>query len=46
VIASRDALERAGDESGRWVTLGTVALRGHSAPTAIFEPVRVPEPVA
>ena len=38
VLASAAAIERAGDEADRWSSLGTVALRGHSAPTALYEP--------
>ena len=37
-LASAGAVERAGDEAGRWAPLGTVALRGQSTPTAIYEP--------
>jgi adenylate cyclase len=44
VVASQAALERAGDEATRWASLGTVALRGQSAPTEIYEPVEVREP--
>lgn len=40
-LASAAALERAGDEAARWAGLGTVALRGQQAPTAIFEPAEV-----
>ena len=46
VVASQGAAERAGDELNRWVSLGTVALRGQSAPVVIYEPVEVREPVA
>jgi adenylate cyclase len=45
VLAGQGALERAGDEATRWSPLGTVALRGHSSPVPIFEPVEVREPV-
>ena len=45
VVAAEGAIQRAGEEASRWTTLGTVALRGQSAPTAIFEPVEVREPV-
>jgi adenylate cyclase len=38
VLASAAAVERAGDEADRWASLGTVALRGHTAPTALYEP--------
>jgi adenylate cyclase len=44
VLASGAAVERAGDEARRWAGVGTVALRGKSTPTAIFEPVDVREP--
>ena len=40
----RARIERAGDESRRWLARGTVALRGQSVPTAIYEPVDVREP--
>ncbi|MGI8662041.1 MAG: adenylate/guanylate cyclase domain-containing protein [Acidimicrobiales bacterium] len=46
VLASAGAVERAGDEAARWTALGAVALRGKSAPTAIFEPLEVREPAA
>lgn len=46
VLASQGAADRAGDELGRWVSLGAVALRGQSAPVGIYEPVEVREPVA
>jgi adenylate cyclase len=46
VLAGQGATERAGDESSKWASLGTVALRGHSAPVAIFEPVDVRQPVS
>ena len=45
VLASQGALDRSGDEGARWSSLGTVALRGQSAPTAIHEPVEVRESV-
>jgi adenylate cyclase len=38
VLAGDGALSRAGEESGRWASLGNVALRGHSAPVGVFEP--------
>jgi adenylate cyclase len=38
VLASAGALDRAGDEAHRWAGLGSVALRGQQAPTAIYEP--------
>ncbi len=44
VLAAAGALDRAGDEATRWGALGTVGLRGQTAPTAIFEPVPVREP--
>ena len=46
VLASQGAADRAGDELARWVSLGTVALRGQSAPVVIYEPVEVREPVS
>ena len=46
VLAGQGATDRAGDELARWVSAGTVALRGQSAPVAIYEPVEVREPVA
>jgi adenylate cyclase len=46
VVAGQGAIDRAGDEAAKWTALGTVALRGQSAPTAIFEPIDVREPVA
>ena len=46
VLAGQGATDRAGDEMGRWVSAGTVALRGQSTPVAIYEPVDVREPVA
>ncbi len=45
VVASAGAVQRAGDEASRWSALGTVALRGQSAPTAIYAPVPLREPV-
>jgi adenylate cyclase len=38
VLASGAALDRAGDEARRWVSRGSVALRGHRQPTALYEP--------
>lgn len=38
VLASADAVRRAGPEADRWHDVGTVALRGRQAPTGIFEP--------
>jgi adenylate cyclase len=43
VLASEGALERSGDEASAWSSLGTVALRGQSAPTAIFQPLESAE---
>ena len=38
VLASGEAVRRAGDEAAEWTDVGTVALRGRAAPTAIYEP--------
>jgi adenylate cyclase len=38
-LASASAVGRAGDEAARWRDVGTVALRGRQAPTAVREPV-------
>jgi adenylate cyclase len=46
VLAGQGATDRAGDETAKWAPLGTVALRGHSSPVAIFEPIEVREPVS
>lgn len=47
VLASAATVQRAGGEADRWRPAGTVALRGHAAPTDIFEPVvEVPAPPA
>jgi adenylate cyclase len=46
VLAGQGATDRAGDETAKWASLGTVALRGHSTPVAIFEPIDVREPVS
>jgi adenylate cyclase len=46
VVASLAAVQRAGEEAQRWSPLGSVALRGQSAPTAIYEPVPARLPVA
>jgi adenylate cyclase len=46
VLASADAIERSGDEATRWMSRGTVGLRGQAAPTSIYEPLEVREPVA
>jgi adenylate cyclase len=45
LVASGAALQRASSETPRWTSLGTVGLRGRSEPTAIYEPVRVREPL-
>jgi adenylate cyclase len=45
VLASAESVRRASGEAGRWHDVGTVALRGRSTPTPIFEPV-VEETVA
>ena len=45
VLASSGALERAGEEATRWVSVGNLALRGQSAPVEVFEPVAVREPM-
>jgi adenylate cyclase len=45
VLASSGALDRAGDEASRWSSAGTVALRGQSTPTEIFEPLEVRAPI-
>jgi adenylate cyclase len=37
-LAAAGAIERAGADAARWTGLGSVALRGQQAPTAIFEP--------
>ncbi len=39
VLASAEAVRRAGAEAERWHDVGTVALRGRQTPTGIFEPV-------
>ena len=44
VLASGEAVRRAGGEAAQWRDVGSVALRGRSSPTAIREPI--PEPVA
>ena len=38
VVASGGAVERAGHEARNWTGVGTVALRGHTTPTALYEP--------
>jgi adenylate cyclase len=45
LIASSTAVQRGGSEGSNWMPLGTVALRGQSAPTAIYEAVPTREPV-
>jgi adenylate cyclase len=46
VVASLTSVQRAGDEALHWTSLGSVGLRGQSAPTAIYEPVAVTQTVA
>jgi adenylate cyclase len=41
VLASTDAVRRGGSEAAQWHDVGTIALRGHTAPTAVFEPAAV-----
>ena len=43
VLASGETVRRAAGEARRWRDVGTAALRGRTAPTAIYEPV-VDEP--
>lgn len=45
VLASGETVRRAAGEADRWRDVGTAALRGRTAPTAIYEPL-VDEPVA
>jgi len=45
VLASSETVRRAAGEVARWQDVGTVALRGRTAPTAIFAPL-VDEPAA
>lgn len=45
VLASSDTVRRAAAEAERWQDVGTVALRGRTAPTAIFAPL-VDEPAS
>jgi adenylate cyclase len=45
VVASITSVQRAADEAVHWTSLGSVGLRGQSAPTAIYEPVPVDQPV-
>lgn len=44
LVASANTVQRAGLEASNWLPLGTVALRGQSAPTAIYEPVPARQP--
>jgi adenylate cyclase len=39
VLASGETVRRAGGEAERWRDVGTAALRGRTAPTAIYEPL-------
>jgi adenylate cyclase len=39
VLASAEAVRRGSGEAGRWRDVGTVALRGRSTPTGIYEPM-------
>ncbi|HKH07009.1 MAG TPA: adenylate/guanylate cyclase domain-containing protein [Acidimicrobiales bacterium] len=39
VLASGECVRRAPDEAERWHDVGSAALRGRRAPTALFEPV-------
>jgi adenylate cyclase len=43
VLASSETVRRAAGEAARWQDMGTVALRGRTAPTAIYAPL-VDEP--
>ena len=45
IIASIASIQRAGDEAAHWASIGSVGLRGQSAPTAIYEPVSVEQRV-
>ncbi len=45
VVASIASIQRAGDEAAHWTSIGSVGLRGQSAPTAIYEPVSVDQRV-
>jgi adenylate cyclase len=38
VLASVETVRRAASEAARWHDVGTAALRGRAAPTAIYEP--------
>jgi adenylate cyclase len=42
VLASVEVVRRGGGEATKWRDVGTVALRGRQAPTAVYEPM-VPE---
>jgi adenylate cyclase len=46
VLASAETVRRAAGEADRWHDVGTVALRGRTAPTAIFEPLAQSEEAA
>ena len=46
VMASAAAVQRAAAEASNWTSLGTVALRGQSSPTSIYEPVTTRQPVS
>ncbi|MCU1430450.1 MAG: adenylate cyclase [Actinomycetia bacterium] len=46
VMAAASSVDRAAAEAGRWMALGTVALRGQTSPTMIYEPIPVREPIA
>jgi adenylate cyclase len=46
VVASLSSVRRAGDEALHWTSVGSVGLRGQSAPTAIYELASVDQPVA
>jgi len=39
VLASAEAVRRGSGEAGRWRDVGTVALRGRSTPTGMYEPM-------
>jgi adenylate cyclase len=39
VLASAEAVRRAGAEASQWRDVGTVAVRGRTTPTAIYEPL-------
>jgi len=39
VLASAESVRRAGAEASHWRDVGTVALRGRTTPTAIYEPL-------